>query len=207
MFEAFCLWLGLLCEVKDVPPPTLVGVIIAAPLATPKGGAPSIIAGPLVRVSAFDSECPIQPPAWLRGHLVSASRRHPGVSECELAKVAWCESNFDVHARSAAGAIGLFQFLPATAEELGVNPRNPRSASFGAARYLTWTKGRWHPDRYGRTRVDVNELGWATYNYGAGNMYKSQRLHGWGRAAEARPHLPHETQGYIKCVGSGSREG
>ncbi len=44
--------------------------------------------------------------------------------------------------RSSAGAEGPFQFEPATARSMGVNPHDFRSAAFGAARYLSQYKGR-----------------------------------------------------------------
>ncbi len=43
---------------------------------------------------------------------------------------------------SSAGAVGPFQFEPATAKSLGVNPYDFKSAAFGAARYLAQYKGR-----------------------------------------------------------------
>ncbi|HXJ92637.1 MAG TPA: lytic transglycosylase domain-containing protein [Terriglobia bacterium] len=43
---------------------------------------------------------------------------------------------------SSAGAVGPFQFEPATAKSMGVNPYDFKSAAFGAARYLSQYKGR-----------------------------------------------------------------
>jgi hypothetical protein len=43
---------------------------------------------------------------------------------------------------SSAGAVGPFQFEPATAKSLGVNPYDFKSAAFGAARYLAQYKSR-----------------------------------------------------------------
>jgi hypothetical protein len=43
---------------------------------------------------------------------------------------------------SSAGAVGPFQFEPATAKGMGVNPYNFRSAAEGAARYLAQYKSR-----------------------------------------------------------------
>lgn len=43
---------------------------------------------------------------------------------------------------SSAGAVGPFQFEPATAKGMGVNPYDFKSAAFGAARYLSQYKGR-----------------------------------------------------------------
>lgn len=43
---------------------------------------------------------------------------------------------------SSAGAVGPFQFEPATAKSMGVNPYDFKSAAEGAARYLSQYKGR-----------------------------------------------------------------
>jgi hypothetical protein len=43
---------------------------------------------------------------------------------------------------SSAGAVGPFQFEPATAKGMGVNPYDFKSAAFGAARYLAQYKAR-----------------------------------------------------------------
>jgi Transglycosylase SLT domain len=43
---------------------------------------------------------------------------------------------------SSAGAVGPFQFEPATAKGMGVNPYDFKSAAFGAARYLAQYKSR-----------------------------------------------------------------
>ena len=46
------------------------------------------------------------------------------------------ESNFDQSAVSGAGAIGLMQLMPGTAEELGVDPNDPRQNVMGGVKYL-----------------------------------------------------------------------
>ncbi len=46
------------------------------------------------------------------------------------------ESSFDPDAVSVKGAIGLTQLMPATAEELGVDPEDPVENMIGGARYL-----------------------------------------------------------------------
>ena len=46
------------------------------------------------------------------------------------------ESAFDPYAVSSAGALGIAQFMPETAEAYSVNPLDPRSAMNGSARLL-----------------------------------------------------------------------
>jgi len=90
-----------------------------------------------------------------------AGTRH-GVSAALLTAVARAESGFDPGARSPAGAQGLMQFMPATAQGLGINPWNPAEAVDGAARLL-----KENLQRFGST-----ELALAAYNAGPGAVTK-----------------------------------
>lgn len=46
------------------------------------------------------------------------------------------ESGFDPNAKSPAGAIGIAQFMPDTAKNLGIDPTNPQDALAGAAKLM-----------------------------------------------------------------------
>jgi cell wall-associated NlpC family hydrolase len=81
-----------------------------------------------------------------------------GVSPALLGAIARAESGFNPTARSSAGAQGLMQLMPATAQGLGVDPMNPAEAVDGAARLL-----KQHLSRFGST-----ELALAAYNAGPG---------------------------------------
>lgn len=72
------------------------------------------------------------------------------------------ESGFNPNALSKAGARGLTQLMPGTAEELGVDPNDPLQNLDGGARYL-----RQQYDRFGDWR-----LGAAAFNAGPGNVQK-----------------------------------
>ncbi|MEL6286241.1 MAG: lytic transglycosylase domain-containing protein [Pseudomonadota bacterium] len=70
---------------------------------------------------------------------------HPGLRSTELSVRDWLtlyranievESAYRQDAVSNAGAIGLGQLMPATARDLGVDPRNPLQNLDGSARYL-----------------------------------------------------------------------
>jgi soluble lytic murein transglycosylase-like protein len=73
-----------------------------------------------------------------------------------LVSVATVESSFRTRARSHAGALGLFQVMPATARELALDPDHPPSNVLAGARYL-----RLMLDRFGST-----DLALAAYNAG-----------------------------------------
>lgn len=53
-----------------------------------------------------------------------------------LEAIAYVESRFNFQAVSPKGALGMMQLMPATAAELGVDPRNPEENVRGGADYL-----------------------------------------------------------------------
>lgn len=59
-----------------------------------------------------------------------------GLSPALLKAVATVESGLDPHAVSSAGAVGLMQLMPDTAQGLGVNPNNMAQNALGGAEYL-----------------------------------------------------------------------
>ncbi|NND43002.1 MAG: lytic transglycosylase domain-containing protein [Silicimonas sp.] len=70
---------------------------------------------------------------------------HPGLRRADLSVRDWLtlyranievESAYRQDAISSAGAIGLGQLMPATASDLGVDPRDPLQNLDGSARYL-----------------------------------------------------------------------
>jgi hypothetical protein len=102
-----------------------------------------------------------------------------GVVASVLAAMANQESGFDSQAVSPAGAQGLMQFMPATAQGLGVNALDPASAVDGAARYLKDLS-----QQFGST-----ELALAAYNAGPGTV---------SRYGGVPPFA--ETQNYVRTV-------
>lgn len=66
--------------------------------------------------------------------LAAAAARRYGIPVNIFLRQIAQESGFNPNARSSAGALGIAQFMPATARGMGVNPLDPRSALFGAAR-------------------------------------------------------------------------
>ncbi len=104
-----------------------------------------------------------QMPSWqsrdfARRVLTNAERWHldPNV----LVAIVTVESDWHTHARSSAGAIGLGQLMPGTAQMLGVNPRDPAQNLSGAARYISGLIQRFGNGQHGY------ELAFAAYNAG-----------------------------------------
>jgi soluble lytic murein transglycosylase-like protein len=92
-----------------------------------------------------------------------AAGRKYGISPKLLAAQADVESGFRTDAVSSAGAQGIMQFMPATAQGRGVDPLNPASAIDGAARYMKDLLG-----RFGSIDVAL-----AAYNQGAATVARA----------------------------------
>ena len=106
------------------------------------------------------------------------------------------ESGGKTDAVSGKGATGLMQLMPATAKELGVNPKNPEQNVEGGSRYLQRMLNKY----------DSQEIALAAYNWGPGNIDKAIRK---VRAAGKRvtwPNIlnevrvPKETRQYVSKV-------
>ena len=135
--------------------------------------------------------------AWLFGHHPAAasgaaSGEQAGVGGLPrglLAAIYAQESGSGRHSGlSSAGALGLAQFMPATARRFGVTDRTSYAQeSVAAAKYLSWLIKHFGGD------VDKAIAG---YNAGEGRVDKAVRLHG----AAWRQYLPPETKSYIANV-------
>lgn len=91
------------------------------------------------------------------------------------------ESRLKPRARSHVGAIGLCQFMPATAREMTnkhpelINFWLPKVSIRAAALYMRQMNNFWSAPR---PQMDRYMLALASYNAGAGNIYKAQKLSG-----------------------------
>jgi len=103
------------------------------------------------------------------------------------------ESGFNPNAASPAGAVGIAQFMPATAHNLGINPSDPVAALKGAAqlmaRYIKIYSG------WGLSEIQANELALAAYNAGGGAAERCVVNQNLQLAC-----LPLETQQYIRTI-------
>ncbi len=113
----------------------------------------------------------------------------------ELKYLAIVESALNPNAKSHAGAVGLWQFMPATGKSYGLNynsliddRRDPYEATDAACRFMI--------DLY-NIYNDWN-LVLAAYNAGPGNVNKAiNRAGGVYDYWTIRPYLPKETGGYV----------
>lgn len=107
-----------------------------------------------------------RPPAKYAAAIAAAEDRN-GIPRDLLARLLYQESRYreDIitgKVRSPVGALGIAQFMPATAREMGIDPLNPAQAIDGAGRYLA--------------RLHRSLGGWAlalaAYNWGIGNVQR-----------------------------------
>lgn len=84
----------------------------------------------------WDGSLPAFVPKRFRAFIARAASR-TGVSATLLAAQLMAESGFDPRAVSSAGAIGIAQFMPATAREWGLrDPFDPRAAILAQAKFM-----------------------------------------------------------------------
>jgi membrane-bound lytic murein transglycosylase D len=113
-----------------------------------------------------------------------------------LVWLAEVESGFDASARSPAGAVGMFQLMPATAKQYGLSlwPRDQRKQTEPAAHAAAQNLRQLH-DQFGEWRLAV-----AAYNSGAGTVSKLLKRYSTTSYERIAPHLPAETQMYVPKV-------
>jgi soluble lytic murein transglycosylase-like protein len=126
--------------------------------------------------------------------LINSAADAHGVPPRLLYRLLWQESRFrpeiiDGRVRSSTGAMGIAQFMPATAREwLGSEAAalDPAKAIPGAARYLAWLK----------RQLGTWERATAAYNWGIGNVQR-----------KGLQSAPRETRDYLATVLEGNNYG
>lgn len=117
--------------------------------------------------------------------MVRAAAERYGIDPDFAMRLAKQESGFNQNAISSAGALGVMQLMPGTAQELGVDPRNLEQNIDGGMRYLAQQMKDFGGDQ---------RLALAAYNAGPGRARSHMET---GRA------LPAETRNYIKAIMGG----
>ena len=128
----------------------------------------------------------------------------------ELIYLAMIESNFNPNARSRVGAVGMWQFMSATARQFGLTVtgrtderKNPAEATDAALTYLSSLH-----DRFGSWYLAA-----AAYNSGAGTVSKALRqVTGRTQGTDQDffrilSSLPRETQDYVPKLIASARVG
>jgi len=94
--------------------------------------------------------------------MIVAQAMEMGIDPALALSLAKVESNFRQEARSAAGAVGIYQLMPSTARKLGVNPYTLEGNIKGGLKYYLMMY----------KMFGSNELALAAYNAGPGNVKK-----------------------------------
>lgn len=113
-----------------------------------------------------------------RDAAIAAANKH-GIDPDLFLRLINQESGWKPHVTSSAGAYGLTQLMPSTADYLGVNPRDPLQNLDGGARYLAEQM-----QKFGSP-----DLALAAYNAGPGAVSK------YGGIPPYR-----ETQNYVRAI-------
>lgn len=78
---------------------------------------------------------------WITRAILYASSEYQ-VDPILITSIMEAESEFNFHATSAVGAVGLMQLMPSTAASLGIDPHNPLENIIGGTIYIKNQLGR-----------------------------------------------------------------
>lgn len=164
-------------DVLEVGANGSVKVLADAPNATWSGGATEKgEAVPDAAVTVVDD----RPSDGAYAKALEKVARAYDISPRLLEALIWQESRGNPAVVSKAGAVGLTQLMPATARQLGVDPRDPVQNLAGGAAYLRQQLNRFNGDV---------EKALAAYNAGPGRV----------QSAGGVPSIP-ETRAYVRSI-------
>jgi soluble lytic murein transglycosylase-like protein len=142
--------------------------------------APEAIAQPAPALRPIPADIPTSGIADIDRVIFDAGERE-GVDPRFIHAVIWQESRYVKDAKSHAGAVGLMQLMPATAERFGCEDRSDPAANVEAGtKYLKWLLKRFSGNV---------ELALAGYNAGEGSVDKYNGIPPYN-----------ETQKYVKLI-------
>lgn len=110
-----------------------------------------------------------------------------GINPDYFVRQIYSESSFNPNAVSPSGAVGIAQFMPATAAGMGINPWDPVQALYGSAKYMSQLSAQWGGD-YAKAL--------ASYNAGSGVVQNAINQGG----ANWMNFLPAETRNYLTKI-------
>lgn len=152
----------------------LTGVLFSRVLA------PEAVAQPVSTLRRIPADIPTSGSESIDWLIFDAGERE-GVDPRFIHAVIWQESRYVADARSHAGAAGLMQLMPATAERFGCEDRNDPAENIAAGtKYLKWLLKRFSGNV---------ELALAGYNAGEGSVDKYDGV---------PPYK--ETRNYVKII-------
>jgi soluble lytic murein transglycosylase-like protein len=114
--------------------PSTIRRILGDSSATSAAAVATAASRPAALVAGITSSWPSASAAYATAF--TAAEKRYSLPQGLLSAVAHTESGYRPDAVSSAGAVGLMQLMPATAQALGVDPTNPAQAIDGAARLL-----------------------------------------------------------------------
>lgn len=142
--------------------------------------APEAIAQPAPALRPIPADIPTSGAADIDRMIFDAGERE-GVDPRFIHAVIWQESKYVKDAKSHAGAVGLMQLMPATADRFGCEDRSDPAANIDAGtKYLKWLLKRFSGNV---------ELALAGYNAGEGSVDKYNGIPPYN-----------ETQKYVKII-------
>jgi len=153
-------------------------------------------AGPQIAAPGPAASTSPRPPAFAGGNtrmamppeafapLIKQAAAEHGLDEGMFTRQLAQESSFNPNAVSRAGAVGVAQFMPGTAQRFGINPRDPAQAIPAAARYVAEN----------RKLLGNDGLALAGYNWGESNVQR------WLSSGADPSRVPAETRDYVQKI-------